>query len=244
MRGRQKVQPRLFFTIDVESRIRADHPLRDVKKRVDAILFGMSELFDQAYPKFGRPGIPPEVLLKALLLRALYSIRSEKQLLERIDTDLLFRRFLDLDPADEVFDATAYAHNRPRLDEHDIITVFFDAIVQQALSANLCSDHFSVDGTIIESYASTKSFQPRTDNAKSSEDSSDDSPPSSGDSNGFQPRNPEVDFHGQKRSNQTHVSRTDPEAMLFRKGKGKASQLAHMGHAVSENRHGLIMGLR
>lgn len=160
MRGRQEVQPRLFFTIDVESRIRADHPLRDVKKRVDGILFGISELFDQAYPKFGRPGIPPEVLLKALLLQALYSIRREKQLLERIDTDLLFRWFLDLDPADEVFDATAYAHNRPRRHEHEIITVFFDAIVQQALSANLCSDHFSVDGTVIESYASKKVSSP------------------------------------------------------------------------------------
>lgn len=243
MRGRQEAQGRLFFTIDVESRIRGDHPLRDVKKRVDAILLGMSELFDQAYPNFGRPGIPPEVLLKALLLQALYSIRSEKQLLERIDTDLLFRWFLDLDPADELFDATAYAHNRPRLDEHNIITVFFDAIVQQAINSNLCSDHFSVDGTVIESYASTKSFQPKVNKDNQPDDSSDSRQPPGGDNNSFKPRNPEVDFHGQKRSNETHASTTDPESLLFRKGKGKPAQLAHMGHAVSENRNGLIMGV-
>jgi transposase len=130
MRGRQKAQPHLFFTIDVESRIRADHPLRNVKRRVDLILAGMSDLFTQAYSKNGRPGIPPEQLLKALLLQALYSIRSEAQLVERIDTDLLFRWFLDLDPADDVFDATACAHNRPRRNGFWIIETFFDTIVQ------------------------------------------------------------------------------------------------------------------
>lgn len=245
IRGRQKAQPRLFFTIDVESRIRADHPLRDVKRRVDLILAGMSDLFDQAYSKNGRPGIPPEQLLKALLLQALYSIRSEAQLVERIDTDLLFRWFLDLDPADDVFDATAYAHNRPRLDEFDIIETFFDTIVQQAVSANLCSDHFSVDGTIIESYASTKSFRPRRNNSEI-HDNNDDASSSSdssggGDLNSFKPRNTEVDFHGQKRSNETHASTTDPEARLFRKGNGKPAELAHLGHALAENRNGLIM---
>ncbi|MBC8289537.1 MAG: transposase, partial [Planctomycetes bacterium] len=171
-----------------------------------------------------------------LLLQALYTIRSETQLVERIDTDLLFRWFLDLDPADTVFDATAYAHNRPRLDEHRIIEAFFDAVVDQALAAGLCSDHFSVDGTIIESYASTKSFQPKEKLPQSGSDQdesghgeslinrSDDNKPRHGesepaaksastvgsDSNSFKPRNPEVDFHGQKRSNETHSSRTDP----------------------------------
>lgn len=245
MRGRQEVQPRLFYSIDVESRIRVTHPLRDVKKRVDAILAGMGDLFDQAYSKTGRPGVPPEQLLKALLLQALYSIRSEAQLVERIDTDLLFRRFLDLDLADDVFDATAYAHNRPRLDEFGIIEAFFNAIVQQAVSANLCSEHFSVDGTIIESYASTKSVRPQSESRDDSEDSDSSDPPCgdgcNSDSNSFKPRNPEVDFHGQKRSNETHASTTDPEARLFRKGNGKPAELAHLGHALAENRNGLIM---
>lgn len=223
----------------MESRIRGDHPLRDVKQHVDAILLGMSDLVDQAYPDFVQPGIPPEVLLKALLLQARSSIRSEKQLLERIDTDLLFRWFLDLGPADELIDGTADAHNRPRLGEHQIITVLFDAIVQQAISAN----HFSVDGKIIESYASTKSFQPKGDRVDQRNDSSDSERPSGSGRHSFKPRHPEVDFHGQKRSNETHASTTDPEALLFRKGKGKPAQLAHMGHAVSENRHGLIRGV-
>jgi transposase len=239
MRGRQEAQPRLFYSIDVESRIRPTHPLRDVKRRVDAILADMSSLFDQAYSKTGRPGIPPEQLLKALLLQAFYSIRSEAQLVERIDTDLLFRWFLDLDPADEVFDATAYAHNRPRLDEYGIITAFFDAVVQQAIDKNLCSEHFSVDGTIIESYASTKSFRPKAES--SSDDGDSTLPPNAGDGNSFKPRNPDVDFHGQKRTNDTHMSTTDPEAKLFRKGNGKPAHLAHLGHALTENRYGLIM---
>ncbi|WP_437222747.1 IS5 family transposase [Planctomicrobium sp. SH661] len=233
MRGRPGDQDLLFYTINVESRIRHDHPLRSLKRTIDAILTEMSPLFASAYSQTGRPSVPPERVLKALLLLALYSIRSERQLVERIDTDLLFRWFLDMSPEDQVFDATVFTHNRPRLDEHGLTAAFFDAVLVKALQAGLCSDeHFSVDGSLIESYASIKSFRP-----KEEKDQQDD------DSNSFKPRNSEVDFHGQKRTNETHVSRTDPEARLYRKGSGKEARLSHMGHALTENRHGLVMGV-
>lgn len=232
MRGRKSDQPLMFFTIDVESRIRRDHPLRDLKRTVDEILKELGPQFDAAYSRTGRPSVPPERLLKGLLLMTLYSIRSERQLVERIDTDLLFRWFLDMSPDDEAFDATAFTHNRPRLDKHGLTAAFFDAVLTRAVQAGLCSDdHFTVDGTLIESYASLKSFRPQ--------DESDHD----GCANSFQPRNPEVDFHGQKRTNKTHASRTDPEARLYRKGRGKESKLAHMGHALAENRHGLVVGV-
>ena len=161
MRGRKEEQPELFHVFNVEQRIRVDHPLRDVKRRVDAILHLMSPLFAQAYSRTGRPSVPPERLLKALLLMAMYSIRSERQLCERLQTDLLFRWFLDMQPSEEAFDHAVFSHNRPRLDEHDLTSKFFDAVVSEALTANLCSEHFSVDGTMIESWASAKSFQPK-----------------------------------------------------------------------------------
>jgi transposase len=230
MRGRKDPQSQFFYSIDVESRIRQDHPLRVLKRKVDCILAGMDTLFSQAYSEHGRPSVPPERLLKALLLMALYSIRSERQLCERIDMDLLFRWFLDMSPEDAAFDATVFTHNRPRLDRLGITAAFFDAVVKQAQQAGLCSDdHFSVDGTMIESLASMKSFKPK------------DQPDDDEDTNGFKPRNPDVDFHGQKRSNETHISRTDPEAKLYRKGPGKPSQLAHLGHILNENRNGLIL---
>jgi transposase/IS5 family transposase len=230
MRGRKDPQSQFFYSIDVESRIRQDHPLRVLKRKVDCILAGMDTLFSQAYSEHGRPSVPPERLLKALLLMALYSIRSERQLCERIDMDLLFRWFLDMSPEDAAFDATVFTHNRPRLDRLGITAAFFDAVVKQAQQAGLCSDdHFSVDGTMIESLASMKSFKPK------------DQPDDDEDTNGFKPRNPDVDFHGQKRSNETHTSRTDPEAKLYRKGPGKPSQLAHLGHILNENRNGLIL---
>lgn len=235
MRGRADDQGQLFFTINVESRIRRDHPLRSVKKTVDRIFESMSPLFDQAYSSMGRPGVPPERLLKSLLLMAIYSVRSERQLVERIDTDLLFRWFLDMSPEEPVFDATAFAHNRPRMDEFGITAAFFDAVVRDAINAGLCSDdHFSVDGTLIDSMASMKSFRPN-------DEQNDDESDSHGDANSFMPRNPDVNFHGTKRSNDTHSSRTDPEARLYRKGPGKPSHLAHMGHLLTENRNGLIM---
>jgi transposase len=233
MRGHADEQPPLFHVFNVGDRIRPDHPLRDVKRRADRILAGMSSQFAEAYSRTGRPSVPPERLLKALLLMALYSARSERQLCERIDTDLLFRWFLDLQPSDEVFDATTFTHNRKRLDEYDLAKNFFAAVVGEALTAGLCSEHFSVDGTLIESHASAKSFQPLA--------ATDDQPPQDG--NGFQPRNGEVDFHGQKRTNATHRSRTDPEAKLHRKGLGKEAKLSHMGHALGENRHGLILAV-
>jgi transposase len=232
MRGEKENQVELFFVIDVESRIRADHPLRVLKKQIDSILRDLDETLAKAYSGKGRPSVPPERLLKALLLMALYSIRSERQLVERIDTDLLFRWFLDMSPEDTVFDATVFTHNRKRLDEHEITGSFFDAVVRTAMAKGLCSDdHFSVDGTMIESMASIKSFRPK------------DEEPKNQDSNSFKSRNAEVDFHGEKRSNDTHNSRTDPEAKLFRKGPGKPALLSHLGHVLSENRHGLIVEL-
>lgn len=232
MRGEKENQGELFFVIDVESRIRADHPLRALKKQVDSILRDLDEAFAKAYSLKGRPGVPPERLLKALLLMALYSIRSERQLVERIDTDLLFRWFLDMSPEEAAFDATVFTHNRDRLEEHEITASFFDAVVRTAMAKGLCSDdHFSVDGTMIESFASIKSFRPK------------DEEPKDQDSNSFKSRNAEVDFHGEKRSNDTHNSRTDPEAKLYRKGPGKPALLSHLGHVLSENRHGLIVEL-
>ena len=233
MRGRVCDQDQLFYTINIEARIRQDHPLRDLKRTTDAILRELSPLFAAAYSRTGRPSVPPERLLKALLLMALYSIRSERQLVERIDTDLLFRWFLNMSPEEVVFDATAFTHNRPRLDEHGLTAAFFDAVLTRAVQAGLCSDeHFSVDGSLIESYASLKSFRPHGEEAKENDDS-----------NSFQPRNAEVDFHGEKRTNKTHASKTDPEARLYRKGVGKEAKLAHLGHALTENRHGLVLGV-
>jgi transposase len=244
MRGHQESPSALFYVIDVEARIRSDHPLRPVKQAVDRILTQMRDRFEAAYSAVGRPSIPPERLLKALLLMALYSVRSERQLVERIDTDLLFRWFLGMSPEEVVFDATSFTHNRPRLEEHGLTKAFFDAVLTQALTANLCSEHFSVDGTLIESYASVKSFRPKTAAAESSPKDKD---PKDGagtnDSNSFKPRNAEVDFHGEKRTNETHESRTDPEARLYRKGAGQGAKLAHMAHVLSENRNGLIIGI-
>lgn len=229
MRGQVDDQLSLFHVFEVEDRIRPDHPLRDIKRRTDEILQSLHPRFEAAYSKTGRPSVPPERLLKALLLMALYSIRSERQLCEQIDLNLLFRWFLDLQPGDSAFDATTFTKNRQRLEEHGLSRAFFDAVVFEALTKGLCSEHFSVDGTLIESLASAKSFRPNGEVPQ--------------DSNDFKPSNPDVDFHGQKRTNQTHASTTDPEAKLYRKGAGKEAKLSHMGHVLSENRHGLILGV-
>jgi transposase len=241
MRGKQDAQPPMFFAINIESRIRPDHPLRPLKKMIDEELGMMSPALDAAYSTEGRPSVPPERLLKALLLQAIYSVRSETQLVERIDTDLLFRWFLDMDPAEDAFDATTFTHNRPRLEKHGVVATFFEGVVRRAMKAGLCSDdHFSVDGTMIESHASLKSFKPKEADDKNADDKRDGG---QGDGNGFKPRNAEVDFHGQKRSNATHASTTDPEARLFKKGQWQAAKLYHTGHAVTENRHGLVMAV-
>jgi transposase len=230
MRGEADRQLPLFHTFEVEDRIRADHPLRDIKRRVDRILGTLDGQFEAAYSTVGRPSIPPERLLKALLLMALYSVRSERQLCEQIDLNLLFRWFLDMQPGDEAFDATTFTKNRSRLETHGLTSAFFNAVVAEAIAKDLCSEHFSVDGTLIESFASAKSFKPK-----------DGPTDESNDSNSFKPSNPDVDFHGQKRTNETHASKTDPEAKLYRKGRGKEAKLSHMGHVLTENRHGLIV---
>jgi transposase len=232
MRGRTDEQPELFHVFNVEERISAGHPLRDVKRRVDTILTTMSH----------RPSVPPERLLKAMLLMAMYSIRSERQLCDRLQTDLLFRWFLDMQPSEGAFDHAVFTHNRPRLDEHGLTRKFFDAVVSEALTADLCSEHFSVDGTMIESLESAKSFQPKPEPELASDTDNEGAsgtpgPTAAGDAQGFKPRNIEVDFHGQKRTNETHQSRTDPEARLHRKGPGKEAKLSYMGHALTENRH-------
>ena len=249
MRGRIEEQPAYFHVFCVSDRIRADHPLRDIKRRTDRLLVSLSPKFAECYSKTGRPGVPPERLLKAQLLMALYSIRSERQLCERINTDLLFRWFLDLEPSDEAFDHSVFSHNRKRLDDGGLTRAFFDAVVAEAFTTGLCSEHFSVDGTLIESFASAKSFQPKptdepSDIGLSATDSATETPPPSPDGNGFKPSNPDVDFHGEKRTNDTHQSQTDPEAKLYRKGKGKESKLSHMGQVLNENRHGLIVDIK
>ena len=212
----------------------------------------LSAQFAKCTSRTGRPSVPPERLLKAQLLLALYSLHSERRLCERIDTDLLFRWFLDLQPSEEAFDHAVFSHNRQRLDDGDLTRAFFDAVVAEAFTAGLCSEHFGVGGTLIESFASAKSFRPIP--AVPPEDPPSDNGPSAGDGgsspgpqpdgNGFKPSNPEVDFHGEKRTNGTHRSRTDPEAKLYRKGMGKEAKLPHMGHAMNENRNGLIVGIR
>src|SRR5476649_667088 len=183
MRGDTDGQLPLFHVFEVEDRIRKDHPLRDLKRRADRILLKLNPQFEAAYSHTGRPSVPPERLLKAILLMALYSIRSERQLCEQIDVNLLYRWFLDMQPSEDAFDATTFTKNRKRLEEHGLTKAFFDAVVAEAMTRDLCSEHFSVDGTLIESYASAKSFRPNEE--------SDDEPK---DGNGFKPRNAEVDF--------------------------------------------------
>jgi len=205
MRGNKPSATAMFYVLDVEGLIDATHPLRSIKTRVDAELASTSRLFNQAYSKVGRPSIPPETLLKALLLQSLYGIRSEAQTVERMRTDLLFRWFCGMDPSEPMFDATAFTHNRERLTRHGILQRFFDGIVKQCMEEGLTSDdHFSVDGTLIQSYASMKSLKPIEETEKKDGD-----PPAG--------KNPSVDFRGERRTNATHRSETDPEARLYRK---------------------------
>jgi transposase len=239
MRGASDPKGVMFFAIDVEGLIRPDHPLRPIKRMMDQELAKMDALFDKAYSDTGRPSVPPEMLLKALLLQALYSVRSERALVERIATDLLFRWFVDMDPAQDVFDHSSFTHNRVRLSEHGLIGAFFDGVVKRAMDAGLCSDdHFSVDGTLIQSHASLKGLRP-IETVKVERDAAKDK--DGNDKNSSGGRNPSVNFRGQKRSNQTHQSPVDPEARLCRKGDGQPALLCHSGHALMENRNGLIL---
>ena len=227
MRGENTKQSSMLMLMSPESRVPTAHPIRRIKALSDDALARLSPVFDAMYSSTGRPSIPPERLLKATLLMALYSVRSERQFCEQLDYNLLFRWFLDMDMTEASFDATAFTHNRARLIAHDVAGEFFRAVVDQAKAANLMSsDHFTVDGTLIEAAASLKSFKRKDDD--------DTTPP---DDQG----NPTVDFHGEKRSNETHESTTDPDAKLARKGKGKEAKLSYSGHALIENRNGLLV---
>lgn len=227
MRGDDTIRGSLFSYVNLETRIRADHPLRVIREIVNATLKAISAEFDALYSPAGRESIPPERLLRALLLQAFYSIRSERQLVERIEFDLLFRWFVGLGVDDPVWDATTFTKNRDRLLAGDIARRFLAAVlVQPEVKALLSSEHFSVDGTLLEAWASSKSFRPKDGSG----------PPTDPGRNG------EHDFRGQKRSNETHASTTDPDARLYRKGRGKEAKLCFMGHALMENRHGLIVG--
>jgi len=228
MRGENTNQSSMLMLMSPESRVPATHPIRRIKKMADEALAKLSPVFDGMYSSTGRPSIPPERLLKETLLMALYSVRSERQFCEQLDYNLLFRWFLDMDMTEESFDATAFTHNRARLIAHDVAGEFFRAVVEQAKSVNLMSsDHFTVDGTLIEAAASLKSFKRKGDD--------DSTPPDD-------PGNPTVDFHGEKRSNSTHESKTDPDAKLARKGHGKEAKLSYSAHALMENRNGLLVG--
>jgi transposase len=227
MRGEDERSGTLFSYVDLEARVGRNHPLRTIRAIVNEALARLAGDFSALYSRMGRPSIPPEKLLRAMLLQAFYSIRSERQLMDRLEFDLLFRWFVGLGVDDAVWDHSAFSKNRERLLEGDIAAKLMSAVLAQPRVKRLLStDHFSVDGTLIEAWASTKSFKPKDG----------DEPPA--DAGG---RNRETDFHGQRRSNDTHASTTDPEARLYRKGPGKEAKLCFMGHALMENRNGLLV---
>jgi transposase len=229
MRGLDQRTGELFSYVDLEARVRADHPLRPIRAVVNEALAALECEFAPLYARVGRPSIPPEKLLRAMLLQAFYSIRSERQLMERLDYDLLFRWFVGLGIDDPAWDHSTFSKNRDRLLEGDIAAKFLTAVLAQPRVKRLLStEHFSVDGTLIEAWASMKSFK-RKDGA--------DEPP--GRARG---RNADANFRGEKRSNATHASTTDPDAKLYRKGPGKEAKLCFMGHALMENRSGLLVG--
>jgi transposase len=217
----------LFSYVDLEARVRRDHPLRAIREIVNAALATLERAFAGMYSPTGRPSIPPEKLLRAMLLQAFYSIRSERQLMERLEYDLLFRWFVGIGVDDAAWDHSVFSKNRDRLLEGDIAAKFLGAVLgQPRVKGLLSTEHFSVDGTLIEAWASMKSVKPRDGSGE----------PSAGGG-----RNMEADFHGQKRSNATHGSTTDPDARLYKKGRGKEARLCFMGHGLMENRHGLLV---
>ena len=227
MRGSQNIQETLYSYISQEDRIPQDHPMRKLREMVNPILKDMSRRFEAMYADTGRPSIPPEYLLRASLVQILYTIRSERILMEQLNYNILFRWFVGLSMDDEVWDHSVFSKNRDRLLEGDIATEFLKHVLALARQENLLSDeHFTVDGTLIEAWAGQKSFKKK---GSSSPDTTDD------------PGNPTVDFHGEKRMNDTHQSTTDPDARLYKKSAGKESKLCFMGHAVMDNRHGLVV---
>jgi transposase len=226
MRGDDSQQQAMYSYLSPEARVPQDHPLRPIRAMVNQALADLSGEFRAMYSREGRPSIAPEKLLRALLLQVLYTIRSERLLMEQLDYNLLFRWFVGLSMDDKVWNHSVFSKNRERFLHSDLAAAFFGRIKEQAAQAGLLSDeHFTVDGTLIEAWASMKSFRPK-----------DTPPPAAGSG-----RNSEVDFHGERRLNQTHASTTDPEAHLFRKGKGKEAKLCFMGHVLMENRFGLVI---
>jgi transposase len=226
MRGKNEKQIVMLSSLTPDQLVPQDHPIRKIKPIVDRALDELSPIFNQMYAEIGRPSIPPEHLLKASLLIALYSIRSERQFCERLRYDLLFKWFLDLNIMDEPFNYSVFSKNKARLLEHQIAREFLGKVLEEARRRQLLSeDHFTVDGTLLEAWASLKSFQPK-DFGK---------PPGGGE------KNPSVDFRDQQRTNDTHESTTDGEAMLARKGSGKEAKLCFAGHVLMENRNGLVV---
>jgi transposase len=227
MRGIDTTQSAMYSYVSPEQRVPKDHPLRAIRPLCDVALKALSREFNRMYSDVGRPSIAPEKLLRALLLQILYTIRSERMLMEQLDYNLLFRWFVGLNMDDAVWDATVFSKNRDRMLKSEIAGLFFQAVVEEARVMGLLSDeHFSVDGTLVEAWASQKSFQ-RKDNDESGK-------PGDG-------GNTAVDFHGEQRTNDTHESKTDPDARLYRKGKGKEARLCYGGHVVMENRNGFAV---
>jgi transposase len=227
MRGTDQDQSKMFSYVSPEARIPADHPLRATREMTNRALAQLDKKFRALYSRTGRPSVPPEQLLRALLLQVLYSIRSERMLMEQLEYNLLFRWFVGLEMDDRVWDGTVFTKNRDRLLAGEIAEGFFQAVLEEARGAGLLSDeHFTVDGTLIEAWAGHKSFRPKDEQGG----------PGSGGAQGT-----ERDFHGERRKNETHASTTDPESRLFRKGRGKEARLCFMGHVIMENRNGLVV---
>jgi transposase len=226
MRGDDPRDDGMFSYVTPEARVRPDHPLRPIRRMVDAALARLSVRFDRLYSTTGRPSIPPEKLLRALLLQILYSIRSERLLMEELEYSILYRWFVGLSMDDPVWDATTFTKNRERLLRGDVADAFFAEVLAAIRTEGLLSDeHFTVDGTLLEAWASQKSFRPKDD---------DRTPPDD-------PKNPTVNFHGQPRRNATHQSTTDPEARLYKKALGREAKLGYLAHLLTENRHGFII---
>ena len=229
MRGGDRQQGTMWSRISPEDRVAEDHPLRPIREMVNGVLSDMSPCFTPIYAREGRPSIPPGRLLRALLLQMLYSVRSERLLMEELDYNLLYRRFVGLNADDPVWNPTTFSKNRDRLIDAAIADELFERMLFLAREGGLLSDeHFTVDGTLIEAWAGHKSFKPKDGSGNDSDD----------------PKNPTVDFRGQKRSNDTHQSTTDPEARLYRKSNGTESKLCIAGHVLMENRHGLVVDSR
>jgi len=230
MRGDDRQETKLFSYISLEQRVPEDHPLRPMRRMVDEALEELSSRFDALYASRGRPSVAPEKLLRALVLQVLYSVRSERQLMEQLDYNLLFRWFVGLNMDDPVWDPTVFTKNRDRLLEGDVAEAFFELVLEQARRQQLLSkEHFTVDGTLIEAWAGQKSFRRKGHGPSEPPDD---------------PGNPTVDFRGEKRRNDTHQSTTDPDSRLYKKSPGQQAKLVFLGHALTENRNGLVVKAR